>query len=354
MSDSTIVSNLEVPQPLVASVVLPTHGRRASLVRVLRALGQQKVPHGRFEVIVVCDGDIDGSGEACRDLANEMPFVLRVIEQANQGPAVARNRGVAEASAPLIIFIDDDVVPDDGLLAMHLEAQEQQEMRVTIGPLLPPPDMRLSPWCAWEERTLCRQYDDMIAGRWQPTYRQFYTGNASVLKRHIVEAGGFDATYRRAEDVELAVRLRDQGLHFVFLPQARGWHYVQRSFTSWLTVSAAYGAADYAMTLAGHDEVLARVPREFRRRHLVVRALTYLGVGRPTITRSTTVVLGALIRLTFLLGATEIGSNLCSLVFNLRYYHGLATAMGGRHAFLGLLQGSLPAMNRHPQAQSPQ
>src|SRR5579875_883910 len=92
---------------LQASVVLPTHGRRASLLRVLRALGRQSLPDGTFEVVVVCDGDIDGSAAACRALAPELPYTLCVIEQENGGPAAARNRGVAEAHAPLIVFVDD-------------------------------------------------------------------------------------------------------------------------------------------------------------------------------------------------------------------------------------------------------
>src|SRR5690242_19507618 len=106
------MSILSMDPQLVASVVLPTHGRRASLLRVLRALGRQSAPANTFEVLVICDGDVDGSAQACRELAAELPFELRVLEQANQGPAAARNNGVAAAQSPLIIFIDDDVLPD--------------------------------------------------------------------------------------------------------------------------------------------------------------------------------------------------------------------------------------------------
>jgi len=216
-------------------------------------LGHQTVPGESFEVVVICDGDVDGSASTCRALASTLPYHLHVLEQTNKGPAAARNRGVAEAHAPLIIFVDDDVVPGEHLIAAHLEAQAGQDMRVTIGPLLPPENFRLSPWAAWEERTLCRQYDAMIAGRWAPTYRQFYTGNASVLKARIVDAGGFNPAFRRAEDVELALRLRDHGLHFVFLPEARGWHYVQRPYASWSRMSMAYGIADVTIARAGRE-----------------------------------------------------------------------------------------------------
>ncbi len=325
-------------QQLEASVVLPTHGRRASLLRVLRALGRQDAPAGTFEVVVVCDGDVDGSTAACRALAPESPYALRVIEQPNAGPAAARNRGVAEAQAPLIVFLDDDVVPDAGLIAAHLAAQQGQSERVTIGPLLPPPDARLNAWGAWEERALCRQYDDMMAGRWQATYRQFYTGNASVLKQHILDAGGFDSSFRRAEDVELALRLRDRGLSFAFLPEARGWHYVHRTFVSWTRMPVAYGAADVVMARAGRPQVLWDVANEYRYRTRPVRLLTMVCAGRPLAVRAVTVGLGLLARGAGVLGIAGVANAACSLIFNVRYYDGLAAALGGRATFASLLR----------------
>jgi GT2 family glycosyltransferase len=329
-----------MPSDLQASVVIPTHGRRDSLLRVLEALSRQSVPASAFEVIVICDGDVDGSVDACRALAPRLPYLLQVLEQQNQGPAAARNRGVGAAEAPLIVFIDDDVVPDQTLLEAHLDAQAGQELRVTLGPLLPPPDFQLSPWCAWEERGLIRQYDDMAAGRWQPTERQFYTGNASLLKQHIVAAGGFDVSFRRAEDVELAIRLGARGLHFVFLPEARGWHYVQRSYDSWLRMSSAYGEADVAMARAGHLEVLQLVAPFYKERHPLVRGVSQLCAGRPAAARAAVAVLGALINMAARTRSMAFGNLSCSLVFNLRYYDGVANALGGRAAFLALLRGA--------------
>jgi GT2 family glycosyltransferase len=320
-----------------ASVVIPTHARRDSLVRVLRALGEQSVPPRTFEVIVVCDGDVDGSAMACTALNPELCYSLHIIEQTNQGPAVARNRGVAEALAPLIIFLDDDVVPDVHLVESHLQAQVGEERLVTIGPLLPPPDFRLNAWGTWEERMLCKQYDAMVAGKWHATYRQFYTGNASVLKRHIVEAGGFDPTYRRAEDVELAQRLRDRGLHFTFLPAARGWHYVRRTFRSWQQMAMAYGAADVAMARAGRSEMLALAARDYHRRSPIVQIAARFCSGRPVVARAIAGSLGVLARGADVARATVLGNAVCSLIFNLRYYDGMAGALGGRRIWLALL-----------------
>lgn len=327
---------------LAASVVMPTHGRRRSLLRVLRSLGRQSAPADTFEVIVICDGDVDGSARACRELAADVPFALRVLEQPNQGPASARNNGVAAARAPLIIFLDDDVLPDEQLVAAHLRAQAGQDRRVTIGPLLPPPDVRLNAWGAWEERTLCRQYDDMMAGHYQATRFQFYTGNASVLKQHILDVGGFDPSFRRAEDVELALRLDEHGLHFVFLPEARGWHYVDRTFESWLRMPAAYGWADVRMARDGRPELLGRVAKHYRDRALPVRLITELCAGSAGMTRVAVTLLGLLARTADRTHITMLGNAACSLIFNLRYYDAVAGALGGRTTLLQLLQGDQP------------
>jgi GT2 family glycosyltransferase len=321
-----------------ATVVLPTYGRRTSLLKVLEALALQYMPAGTFEVVVICDGDTDGSAAACEELAPRLPYTLRVLTQPNQGPAAARNRGVREAQAPLIVFLDDDVVPTDRLIALHLAAHNQDEALITIGPLLPPTDVRLSTWAAWEEAALCRQYCAMIEGRWQPTYRQFYTGNAAVRASHIRAVGGFNVAYRRAEDVELALRLRDQGLRFRFLPEATGWHYISRSFAAWLRLPAAYGAADVAMARAGWSEVLVQMAEEYRSRSPLVRLLAYLCTGRTSATDSLVAIMGILVRMASARQIRPLGYLACSLIFNTCYYDGAAKALGGRTAFRQLLR----------------
>src|SRR5262245_60053207 len=102
------------------SVVIPTYQRRASLERVLGALARQEWDSDRLEVLVVSDGSLDGSLEMAR--AYPLPFPLIALEQPNQGPAVARNLGLAHAAGPLVLFLDDDVLPSPQLIAEHVGA----------------------------------------------------------------------------------------------------------------------------------------------------------------------------------------------------------------------------------------
>lgn len=63
-----------------------------------------------FELIVVDDGSTDGTWNDLVDIAADQGKCgrLRILRTDHRGPASARNRGVAEASAPLIAFLDSD------------------------------------------------------------------------------------------------------------------------------------------------------------------------------------------------------------------------------------------------------
>ena len=141
---------------LRVSVVIPTYNRLPLLRRVLAALETQSTPLADFEVIVVSDGATDGTDPFLDTLTT--PLQLRPVFQTNSGVAAARNAGVAAARAPLILFLDDDVVPAPDLVAVHLQLHENHDNIVILGPMLTPDDHAMSPWVSWEQVMLYRQY----------------------------------------------------------------------------------------------------------------------------------------------------------------------------------------------------
>ena len=119
------------------SVVIPTHNRPASVLRLLRALRDGSFPADRFEVVVVADGCEDDTAVIAR--AEPLPFALRVLEQnPGRGAGPARNLGASHAAGELLVFLDDDIEPGSGLLAEHREAHARVGgPAVAIGPALP-------------------------------------------------------------------------------------------------------------------------------------------------------------------------------------------------------------------------
>jgi glycosyltransferase involved in cell wall biosynthesis len=184
-----------VSRPLV-SVVIPVYNGEPFLREALDSvLAQDYEP---FEVVVVDDGSTDGSGAIARSYPE-----VRYIRQENQGPAVARNAGIAAARGEFLAFFDaDDVMLPNklsvqvGYLLEHPEATATLANQATIGP--PPETARDT---AWSD-----------APDVQPT--------SVVLRRStILELGGFDPAVSPTDDFDLLIRLRERGHRIEVLPE---------------------------------------------------------------------------------------------------------------------------------------
>jgi glycosyltransferase involved in cell wall biosynthesis len=306
------------------SVVIPTYQRRDSLRMVLDGLAAQEYPWESLEVLVVSDGGRDGTVEMVRGLA--FPFGLRVLEQDNRGPAAARNLGLLQARGPFVLFLDDDVVPVPTLVAEHAAAHGERSDQVVIGPMLGHGRER-APWVHWEAARLGEQYDAMDAGAWSATPWQLYTGNASVLRDHVVAAGGFDASLKRAEDIELGFRLQRRGLEFRFHRAAAGVHFADRSYSSWLRSARQYGQNDVQF-----GKVEERVVRELEGRHPYTRRLIRWGLAHPRMRGPVDAAAGLVAVAAYRLGAARLSGQVCSAVFNLNYWMGVEAALGAEEA----------------------
>jgi GT2 family glycosyltransferase len=310
------------------SVVIPTFNRRHQLERTLVGLAAQTGIDHAVEVIVVSDGSTDGTDEWLRSGATPLP--VSACFQTNAGPAAARNRGVHAAHAPLVLFLDDDVVPTPGLICTHLQHhRDLDDDLVVVGPMRTPDDVRLSPWVQWEQNKLYKQYDAMMRGDWQATPRQFYTANASLARRHLESSGGFDPTFRRAEDVELAYRLADAGLSFEFAPNAVVLHYAERSFDSWRANASAYGRNDVIFGRdLGHSWLLESIGTEFHSRHAFIRALTRLSLRHELLGRAVNGTASLAARMACKVGPEPAADVVLSALYNLEYYRGMADELG--------------------------
>lgn len=315
------------------SVVLPTYNRLERLQKVLAGLEAQSYPLDHFEVVVVSDGSSDGTDVYLQDI--ESPLNLKPVLQENQGPAAARNNGFNQASGEYILFIDDDVVPTPSLITKHLKVHDAQEDDVVVlGPMLTPEDFQMYPWVQYEQLMLMKQYEDMIAGAWEPTARQFYTGNTSLKRNYLIDSGGFDTSFRRAEDVELAYRLATMGLRFVFCPEAIGYHYAERSFASWLSTPYQYGRNDVIFARdKGQTWLIPTMMYEFQERNKLIQAMTRFCLDRKVISKLTNSALRMSASVGTKLKINKLTKIAYSGLFNLQHYQGVSDELGGRKKF---------------------
>lgn len=320
------------------SVVLPTYNRLARLKRVCAGLEQQNYPMDDFEVIIVSDGSTDGTNEYLQSMKTCLK--VKPVIQKNGGPAAARNAGIANATGDIIVFIDDDVVPIPQFISEHIRIHEASPVEVAVvGPMLTPPDARLAPWVRWGQDRLAEQYDDMVQERWKPVARQFYTGNASMSRRLLEQSGGFDANFHRAEDVELAYRLEQQGLTFLFNPKAIGYHYEERSFPSWVNIPYSYGRFDVVFAHQKNQTwLLPKIYQEYYTRHPLIRTIIEQCLDHRRLSQGIVSGFRFVTELSDRLGLNLLQRASCSIIFNLYYYQGVADELGGKAVFLSALQ----------------
>ncbi|MGE5234609.1 MAG: glycosyltransferase family 2 protein [Acidobacteriota bacterium] len=213
------------------SIVIPTHDRLDVLQEVLAALGAQEGSVS-FEVVVVDDGSSDGTAEFLEHLRPAFP--LRVLRQPNQGPAAARNAGVAAARGEWVAFLGDDTVPDPGWIRAHREAHRRREdppLRGVLGYTGWHPRLRLSPFLRYiNEHGLQFGYA-IIRDPEHVPFNFFYTSNISLSRRLLLETPfHLDFPYPAWEDIEVGYRLQQKGFWIVYEPAARVAHDHPTSF----------------------------------------------------------------------------------------------------------------------------
>ncbi|VAX25422.1 Glycosyl transferase, group 2 family protein [hydrothermal vent metagenome] len=91
------------------SIVVPTYARPVQLAACLLSLARLDYPRDRFEVIVVDDGGDERLEMIVAPLRDRINVSL--LNQANAGPASARNTGAENAKGELLVFTDDDCAP---------------------------------------------------------------------------------------------------------------------------------------------------------------------------------------------------------------------------------------------------
>lgn len=206
------------------SVVIPTHDRVDLLQRCLAALDAAiSSVREQVEVVVVDDASSDGTWA----LLEASSGVAAVRRERDGGSSAARNDGVARATAPLILFIDDDIEASPDLLARHLRfhGANTDPLAALVGLVTWTRTMPITPHMRWLERGGPLFAFDTITNPDSVEPAHFCTANVSV-KRALLDMvdGPFDPRLRRFTDVELGHRLARAGMQLSHDPQAVGWH----------------------------------------------------------------------------------------------------------------------------------
>lgn len=196
------------------SVVIPAYNRAHCIGRaVASALADQG--HPIREILVVDDGSSDGLAAALREFGDQVRLIRH---DTNQGPAAARNTGIAEARGTHIAFLDSDDVWKPGKLGRQITfmADHGLECSCTGFELLAKGAGQ--PEIAWRPYPTILGYGDVIWGCYVSP------GSTLVARRDLLRAvAGYRSTYRRYEDWDLLLRMvkhTEKGIGFLNEPLA--------------------------------------------------------------------------------------------------------------------------------------
>lgn len=207
------------------SIIIPTCNRKEILSRSLLHLNHQNYPFNKFEVIVIDDGSTDDTCNEIDKIRNNLYYQLHYIKQEKSGPSAARNKGIAKASADILLFTGDDILFSNDLLVEHLKSHHKHSNIAVLG------------FVDWSKKVKISDFMRFIApdgfqfryGNIEDEnncgFRHFYTSNVSLNKKWF-EHNLFDEdfSYANLEDTELGYRLEKKGLKIILNKSAIGHH----------------------------------------------------------------------------------------------------------------------------------
>lgn len=218
------------------SIIVPAHNAQQDLPACLEAIARQLTPDG--EVIVIDDGSTDQTAE----IAVRFGVRLGRISKAG-GPSAARNLGAQLSSGEILVFVDADTVPAPGAIAGLVSAlAANPEIDAVFGAYDTRP---AAPQLVSQFRNLLHHFVHLQAQREAST---FWTGCGAVRRDAFFRIGGFDATRRYLEDVDLGLRLKSTGGRIHLDPSIQAQHRKQWTLGS-MVWTDIWGRAVPWMTL---------------------------------------------------------------------------------------------------------
>src|SRR6185295_4559387 len=198
------------------SLVLPTLDRPQAIYNLLRHLEHQTVAPA--EIIIVDQSALFDERVASYAAANPRVRHHRIAER---GLPNARNVGVGLATGDVVLFLDDDSIPDPDLVRFHAEAYADREVGGVGGRVQGGYDS------GGTSIGKFRESDGKVVRNFGATTRcdvdHLPGGNMSFRRSVFDRVGGFDKTYGGSsigEETDFCLRARRVGVRLVFEPRA--------------------------------------------------------------------------------------------------------------------------------------
>lgn len=193
------------------SIIIPAYNAEATLPATLKSVLSQT--YTDFEVWVVDDGSRDGTASVVETIADPR---IHLVQQANQGAAVARNHGIEVSTAPLVTFLDGDDCWTPEKLADQVAALEQHPQAAIAYSWTNYIDQAGQPLFPGGRD---KHSGDVYGELFQHNFIE--SGSNLIVRRTALEqVGVFDPDLASVHDWELWLRLAEH-YEFILVPKAQ-------------------------------------------------------------------------------------------------------------------------------------
>ncbi|TWT72948.1 glycosyltransferase family 2 protein [Allorhodopirellula solitaria] len=195
------------------SVVIPAYNRSDLIGETLQSvLAQTLRPH---EIIVVDDGSTDNTADVVAAFSSD----VRLIQQENQGPGAARNRGLQESTGDVIHFMDSDDLVSPNMHEAQLRVLNSEGADFAYGPWVKTRFDGPSLHC--QKVVIQQRAVPDTAGMKQWVMRGWVSVfQACLIRKSLLEkAGPYRTNIKSADDSELLFRIAKTGAVFAHTPE---------------------------------------------------------------------------------------------------------------------------------------
>jgi GT2 family glycosyltransferase len=232
------------------TIAIPTLNRGGILVETIERL---LALEPRAEAIVIADQtvahppDVEARLRAWHDAGD-----IRWLRLPKASIPRAMNEALLAATTPLVLFFDDDIIPDPRIAGAHIEAHRDPAIWAVAGQVLQP----------GEEPGTFDDPEDDLEFKFRESRGRFLVnvmaGNLSVKRDRALAIGGFDENFTGAAyrfETDFAMRVAAAGGTILFEPAASIRHLKLsigglRSFGDHRAASSpAHTAGDYYFAL---------------------------------------------------------------------------------------------------------
>jgi glycosyltransferase involved in cell wall biosynthesis len=242
------------------TVLIATYNGADTLPRTLAALCELEEPDSGWRLLLVDNGSEDGTREVIDTYRQRLP--LTHLFEPRPGKCRALNAGLERIEGDLVVFTDDDVIPEvDWLCQLRRCADERPEYSIFGGPVLPlwpsEPAEWITEWVPLSPVYSLLPRDE--SGPREP--RRVFGPNMAIRSEALRSGPRFDESlgpsgsrYSQGDETDFLIRLSAAGHRAWFCREAAVRHIIKpiQLTERWILEKAAHFARSEYVLASRH------------------------------------------------------------------------------------------------------